>query len=120
MLRFGSAPFLECSSKGDKRFSAFYARIKEYGNKSIEELYQAKKVFANGETGLHWRQAKGRKAINMKECAEWYEYLWLKYIEENEDLIDVIYHSSGFQDTFGQTGHVCQAEEIWKIKQLLK
>lgn len=48
MIRVGNAPYLECSSRGDKRFSAFYARIKSLGYKSIEELYQAKKVFANG------------------------------------------------------------------------
>ena len=35
MIKIGEAPFLECSSKGDKRFSAFYARIKAFNSKSF-------------------------------------------------------------------------------------
>jgi hypothetical protein len=66
MVKHGVAPYLECSSKGDKRFSAFYARIKAKKNKSIEELYQAFKIFDDGSTGLDWREAKGRKCVNQK------------------------------------------------------
>jgi hypothetical protein len=40
MIQHGAAPFLECSSRGDRRFSAFAARIKRRANKSIEEIYQ--------------------------------------------------------------------------------
>jgi len=37
MIRHGEAPFLECSSKGDKRFSAFCAIImSDDGLRSIE------------------------------------------------------------------------------------
>lgn len=75
MIQHGEAPFLECSSRGDKRFSAFYARIKKYGNKTIEELYQAAKVFEDGSTGLTWREAKGRKAVNAEETARLYRKL---------------------------------------------
>ena len=53
MIRHGSPPYLECSSKGDKRFSAFSARIRARGNRSIEEVYQAAKVFSDGTTGLN-------------------------------------------------------------------
>jgi len=42
MTIYGRAPFLECSSRGDKRFSAFYARV---NGCSIEEQYQAAKIF---------------------------------------------------------------------------
>jgi len=52
MIQHGTAPFMECSSKGDKRFSAFYARVKFYGNKTIEDLYQGSKLFPGGVTGL--------------------------------------------------------------------
>jgi hypothetical protein len=45
MLRFGHPPYLECSSRGDKRFSAFYAKPSSGNGKSIEELYQASKKF---------------------------------------------------------------------------
>jgi len=61
MIRYGSSPFLECSSRGDRRFSAFSARIRQRGNRSIEALYQAAKIFEDGSTGLSWRAAKGGK-----------------------------------------------------------
>ena len=44
MIKHGNPPYLECSSRGDKRFSAFYARIK---GKTIEEIYQSAKIFAD-------------------------------------------------------------------------
>lgn len=116
MIRYGKAPFLECSSKGDKRFSAFYARIKARGNRSIEDIYQGAKVFSDGSTGLTWRQAKGRKPINMEDTAKLYTQLWKEYIEENPELLDVLKTFSGLSDMFGQPGHCCQATELWKIR----
>jgi hypothetical protein len=116
MLIFGKAPFLECSSKGDKRFSAFYARIQSRGNKRIEEIYQAFKVFEDGSTGLHWRDAKGRKCINIKACHDLYSKLWDEYFQENPQLLEVIKQFDGFSDMFGQPNHCCQAREIWRIK----
>jgi hypothetical protein len=116
MIRHGEAPFLECSSKGDKRFSAFYARVKKYGNKTIEELYQAAKVFEDGSTGLTWREAKGRKAVNAEETARLYRKLWQRYIKENPRLLKVLIDASGLSDIFGQEGHMCQATELWRIR----
>lgn len=120
MIRHGEAPFLECSSKGDKRFSAFYARIKKRGNKSIEEIYQAAKVFEDGSTGLTWRQAKGRKAVNSEETAKLYRKLWKEYVKENPELLPVLVEASGLSDIFGQEGHVCQATELWRIRRKAK
>jgi len=116
MIRHGEAPYLECSSKGDKRFSAFYARIPFLGNKSIEELYQAKKVFEDGSSGLSWREAKGKKAVNQEECREYYSMLWNIYIMNNIHLLDVLKNASGLSDTFGQKGSCCQATELWRIR----
>lgn len=117
MLRFGDAPYLECSSKGDKRFSAFYARVEVNGViKSIEDHYQNSKVFEDGSTGLDWRQAKGRIATNQKWCREVYSELWDKYFTIHPELLDVIRQHSGFSDIFGQEGHACQAEELWRIR----
>jgi sulfatase maturation enzyme AslB (radical SAM superfamily) len=112
MIRHGEAPFLECSSKGDKRFSAFYARLPILGNKSIEEIYQAAKVFEDGSTGLSIKEAKGRKAINQEELAERYSSLWNLYIMTNMHLLDVLEKASGLSDIFGQPGHVCQATSM--------
>lgn len=117
MIRHGRVPFLECSSKGDKRFSAFYARIKGRGNKSIEEIYQAAKVFEDGSTGLGWEDAKGRKPVNSKDTTVLYGRLWDEYIRENPELVEVLVAATGLQDRFGQKGHCCQATELWRIRE---
>jgi hypothetical protein len=116
MIKHGEAPFLECSSKGDRRLSAFSARLRKYGGKSIEEIYQAAKIFEGGETRLTWQQAKGRKALNMAEVVLLYSRLWDEYIEENPDLLTLIRSASGLSDVFGQPGHCCQATELWRIR----
>lgn len=118
MIKHGEAPFLECSSRGDKRFSAFYALV---NSTSIEDSYQAAKIF-NGRnegetiTGLNWRQAKGNKAINMEECAKLYSQLWDHYILHHPYLLDILKQASGLSDIFGQPGHCCQATELWRIR----
>lgn len=113
MLKYGIAPFLECSSKGDNRFSAFYARV---NGRSIEEQYQAAKIFADGTTGLHWRAAKGKHAVNMPEVTKLYAQLWDQYIAAHPELLAVIKAASGLSDMFGQPNHCCQATELWRIR----
>lgn len=113
MIRHGQPPYLECSSKGDKRFSAFYAML---GNKSIEQLYQGSKVFADGSSGLSVKEAKGRQAVNQGDVAQGYGFLWDVYIAINPDLLLVLREASGLSDIFGQEGHVCQATELWRIR----
>ena len=115
MLRFGSEPFLECSGAGDKRFSSFYAYVKRHRD-TIENLYQAYKIFEDGSTGLHWSEAKGKTPINLKECVDYYSYLWDTYIQENPELLDVLDMYNGFSDIYGQKNHQCQAAELWRIK----
>ena len=115
MLAYGQAPHLECSSRGDKRFSAFAARIRARGNRTIEELFQAAKVFEDGSSGLHWRAAKGRRAVNAAECAVLYARLWDEYMAENPDLMPILLDASGVSEMFGQPGHCCQATELWRI-----
>lgn len=113
MIRHGIAPFLECSSKGDKRFSAFYARV---NGRSIEDTYQAAKVMADGTTGLTWREVKGKLAVNQLEVAVLYSRLWDQYIAEHPELLHIIRGASGLSDIFGQPGRVCQATELWRIR----
>jgi len=113
MICHGQPPFLECSTKGDKRFSAFAATV---DGQSIETRYQAAKVFEDGSTGLEWRAAKGRKAANQSEIAHLYSKLWDQYIAEHPELLNILLNSNGLCDTFGQRGHVCQATELWRIR----
>ena len=113
MIKIGTPPYLECSTKGDKRFSAFCARLNGI---SIEELYQRAKIFEDGSTNLSWRDAKGRRATNQEEVAQLYETLWRKYIQRNPNLLDVLKKASGLSDIFGQPGHVCQAITLWGIR----
>lgn len=115
MIRHGEAPYLECSSKGDKRFSAFFSRPKILNGYSIEEAYQRMKVFAGGSTGLPWRAAKGKKAINQADCAAAYKMWWEAWVAE-QGLLPVLKAASGLSDLFGQTGHVCQATVLWEIR----
>jgi hypothetical protein len=113
MLTYGKEPFLECSSRGDKRFSPFYAAI---NGRSIEEQYQAAKIFDDGSTSLHWKKAKGRRAVNATECAILYEKLWRQYLSERPVLIEVLKRASGLSDMFATKGTVNQAEVLWKIR----
>lgn len=115
MIKVGFEPFLECSSRGDRRFSAFNARPSTLGGKSIEEVYQASKVFSDGSTGLSWREAKGRKAVNQEAIAKDYKENWKTYILE-KDLLKVLKAASGLSDMFGQVGHVCQALVLWELR----
>ena len=110
MIKHGFNPILECSSKGDTRFSAFYARLNAYNGKSIEEIYQAAKVFEDGSTNLSTKAAKGRKAVNMQEVSALYSQLWDLYFQENPELLKVIRQYNGFSDVFGKAGNACQAK----------
>lgn len=113
MIRVGNYPYLECSSKGDKRFSVFFAKVR---SKSIEERYQAAKVFSDGSTGLSWRQAKGKKAVNMDEVSILYKELWKEYLLDNPSLLRGLRQASGLSDIFGQEGHNCLAITLWELR----
>ncbi len=115
-LRFGEFPYLECSSRGDRRFSAFFAVVRGRGGRSIEEIYQAAKVFTDGSTGLGWREAKGRTPVNDAEVRVLYSQLWREYLSENRYLYKILIEAVGLSDVFGKPGHVCQAEELWKLR----
>ena len=115
MVRHGDAPFLECSSRGDKRFSAFYAKVR---GRPIEQWYQEAKDLGDdlaNET-LTWRERQGLQAVNAEECAQLYAALWDEYMAANPDLLPVLQASTGLSDVFGKPGHCCQATELWRIR----
>lgn len=112
MIRHGTAPFLECSSRGDKRFSAYFAQVH---GKSIERRYQEFKEFEDG-VDLTWRERGGLEPLNKEACHELYSVLWDEYIRANEHLLGVIRAASGLSDMYGKAGHACQATELWRIR----
>ncbi len=121
MLTRGEPPFLECSTKGDIRFSPFGARPSCLEGHTIEDAYHAMKVFEDGTTGLSWRDAKayriaGHHVVNAEECNTMYSQLWDEYIRENPHLLDVLKAATGLSDMFGKEPGPCQAIELWRIR----
>lgn len=118
MITVGEYPYLECSSKGDRRFSAFFAML---DGRSIESRYQFEKIFEDGSEGLSIKEAKnkqkqGLRVVNHYFVSVLYGSLWDRYIEENPHLVLVLKQATGLSDIFGQKGHCCQALELWRIR----
>ena len=113
---------LECSSKGDKRFSAFYARVKVYGKlDSIENHYQLSKRFGT-VVPRTWKDAKGKQPTHfcvgnvnfeVEHLTAFYKLLWYKYLRANPPLIDYANQFDDFNDIFKSTKSLnCQADVI--------
>lgn len=112
MIKHGQAPYLECSSRGDRRFSALYASV---NGMCIEQQYQEAKVFADGMPRHMW-DAKGLRAVNQDKVRALYSSLWNQYIIEHPELLMELRNATGLSDVFGQPGHACQATELWRIR----
>jgi len=85
-------PYYECSSRGDKKYSAVFARIKKYNNKSIEEIYQLD-IKGYRKLTNDWREAKGKPPLVNKteeELFQDYVKLWEEYFKENPNLLEEI------------------------------
>ena len=70
--------------------------------------------------GLSWREAKGKQALNARECAALYDELWLRYIEDHPNLKQVLVEATGLSDMFGKEGNVCQADTLWRLRATYK
>ena len=120
-----STKTLECSSKGDTRFSAFSAKVKVFGKEdSIENHYQLSKRFLVGGFEVRpqtFRDAKG-KAPDFFSVGEmnfptdmlgqWYKMLWLKYLDEHPELVAYAKGFDEFTDMFRGKAINCQADAI--------
>jgi len=51
----------------------------------------------------------------MEHCHTLYSALWDTYFLENPELGEFIKGFNGFSDVFGQSGHACQAREVYRI-----
>lgn len=115
---------LECSSKGDKRFSAFYAELRVFNKyRSIENHYQLSKRIGDfiPET---WKDVKGKTPTHIhidgfdydvKYTEAWYELLWVKFLDQNPELVEHANQFDTFSDMFkSKKAIVCQADTIEK------
>lgn len=117
MIKHGEAPFLECSSRGDKRFSAFYAKVR---GRPIERWYQEAKDLGDDEANntLLWNERQGLPAVNIEECHKLYASLWDEYMNGHPELIPILKEATGLSDIFGRAGGCCQATELWRIRNM--
>ncbi|KAF6620517.1 hypothetical protein HFE03_07650 [Paenibacillus sp. EKM102P] len=112
---------LECSSKGDKRFSAFYAKVRAWGRfNSIENHYQMCKRFGDYKPS-NWKDAKGKqpthielngKQYDLNYLSQWYKMLWVNYLDNHPDLVRYAEEFDDFNDIFKGKSLNCQADVI--------
>ena len=113
---------LECSSAGDTRFSAYYARVRLFGKtKTIEEWYQLSKRFGKIKP-MSVREAKGKAPTHLiingqrysaHFLSQWYKLLWLKYLDDHPELVKFASQFEEFTDKFrGRRTQNCQADII--------
>jgi hypothetical protein len=87
-----------------------------FAGRTIEDIYQAAKVFPDGRTGLTAKEAKSKTPINREEVARLYDHLWRIYMEENPHLYRPLLLASGLSDRFGSENANCQANSLWKLR----
>lgn len=91
-----SVPGYECSSKGDKRFSAFYARMPD--GRTIEQHYQCD-VKGYDIGGTNWKLGKGKPPlINHNKLWEKYLELWYLWAQNNVPLMRELYRAARLCD----------------------
>lgn len=119
--RITDTKVLECSSKGDKRFSALYAKVNVFGKyDTIESHYQKCKRDEEGNIA-----GKGKKVHNMiiKKATgpiilpptfltAYYKLLWCSYLDLNPKLVKYAKQFDDYHDMFRGKAINCQADVI--------
>ena len=108
---------LECSSRGDKRFSAKYAKVSVFGVvDTIENHYQKSKRDMYGE---HVKKGApvdhfilDRMVYPASMLSAFYRLLWIKYLDKNPDLVEYAKQFDDFTDMFRGKSVNCQADVI--------
>lgn len=126
---------LECSSKGDKRYSSMYAKITVFDKyDTIENHYQLSKVFIYNGVEVYPKTPKEAKRMQFSKyftligfkvngilysveyLSVWYKSLWYKYLYCNKHLIDNARQYSTFTDCFRNKNTVnCQADVVHQV-----
>ena len=111
MYKWSKIEGYEVSSKGDKRFSAFYARLPD--GRTIEEHYQCD-IKGYDPGGTNWKLGKGKPPLKpLTHIALWKEYLnlWRIYIENNPELLEKLKQHAVLKDSFA-TSNINQARAL--------
>lgn len=117
---------LECSSKGDKRFSALFAKVNVSGLfDSIENHYQLCKRGVDEDGNVivpkDWKDLKGKKVdyfvVNdirfpASYLSQYYKLLWVKYLDANPALVKYASQFDYFNDIFKGKSVNCQADVV--------
>ena len=110
---------LECSERGDKRFSPQYATLNIHGQeRNIEELYQTAKrtkdgrCAAEGETVDHIVDPFTGDKLSAKEAPWFYRGLWISYLTQNPELVQYAeqfdaFSNIGSRHVIEKSYHVC-------------
>lgn len=109
----------ECSSRGDRRFSAMFANVvnKKTGQMTtIEKLYQAAKRNAEGlpaGKGQYpaYMEIDGEKYSN-EAMVPYYYSLWVDYFTDNPNYVIVVRNYDTFTDMFRGKSKACQADAV--------
>ena len=106
---------LECSSAGDKRFSAFYAKVVFNGVlDTIERHYQSVKRNASDKPCRKSERVAYIIIDNVRYSPELltplYRYLWYKYLHANPELVKYASQFDAFNDKFRGKCVNCQAD----------
>lgn len=110
---------LECSTKGDKRFSSFYAYVNVFGHgATIEHHYQSCKRFNDPSI----KNPKGREPdyieivglkLDKKYLTPYYKLLWVEYLDKHPELVQYASKFDDFHDIFRSYNSTnCQADVI--------
>lgn len=124
---------LECSSVGDKRFSAFGARVKSFGWEDAIEFHY---MFSKGLNGIdipnikkithndklkYLNIVKGKtpdyfilngKKYDPELLPQWYHLLWVKYLDGHPELVEYASQFEDYNDVFKGNSVSCQADSI--------
>jgi len=97
---------LECSSKGDRRFSSFYAYVNFFGRVgTIEHFYQSCKRFHDPSIknpkgqDPDWIEILGVK-MDKKYLTPYFKLLWVEYLDKHPDLVEYANRFEDFHDIF--------------------
>lgn len=112
--RFGG---YECSSRGDRRFSALFARMPD--GRTVEMHYQCDvKGYQPG--GTAWRLGKGKPPLDRSiDLYAAYKALWLEWAENHKPEMRELYvaakKANGVLSDMFATGPISQARALADI-----